>query len=58
MSRLMIRRPPPAVAAGAVAAGGGLEIRVDDLDAGCGHAWACRAALAAVQPQEFVPITG
>lgn len=33
-----------------------LEIRVDDLDAGCAHARACGATLAASQPQEDVRV--
>ncbi len=33
-----------------------LEIRVDDLDAGCAHARACGATLAAVQPQADVRV--
>ena len=33
-----------------------LEIRVDDLDAGCAHAQACGARLAAVQPQADVRV--
>jgi catechol 2,3-dioxygenase-like lactoylglutathione lyase family enzyme len=33
-----------------------LEIRVADLDAGCAHARACGATLAAFQPQEGVRV--
>jgi catechol 2,3-dioxygenase-like lactoylglutathione lyase family enzyme len=33
-----------------------LEIRVDDLAAGCAHAAACGATLAAFQPQEDVRV--
>ena len=33
-----------------------LEIQVDDLEAGCAHAAACGATLAAVQPQEDVRV--
>ncbi len=33
-----------------------LEIRVDDLAAGCAHAKACGATLAAVQPQDDVRV--
>ena len=33
-----------------------LEIRVHDLEAGCGHARACGATLAEVQPQEDVRV--
>ena len=33
-----------------------LEIRVDDLEAGCAHAAACGATLAEVQPQDDVRV--
>ena len=33
-----------------------LEIRVDDLDAGCAHAKACGATLAEYQPQDGVRV--
>ena len=33
-----------------------LEIRVDDLEAGCAHTAACGATLAEVQPQEDVRV--
>ena len=33
-----------------------LEVRVADLDAGCPHAQACGARLAAVQPQAGVRV--
>lgn len=35
---------------------GHLEIRVDDLAAGCAHAQACGATLAAFQPQDDVRV--
>jgi catechol 2,3-dioxygenase-like lactoylglutathione lyase family enzyme len=33
-----------------------LEVRVDDLEAGCAHAQACGAVMAAYQPQEDVRV--